>query len=233
MKSHDSPNTQHPLSHHAATLTIRRDPFAQSMLTMPRTGQLARSFGTINAIYPSLTISPFLVNNQVHEIVRQTNPDPCLTWRRRIERFTIGDLEDSLCRTPSTRVALLLRAALSHPDGLRRKTSIQLASMRVSKPRSGKADGVSAQHTCEVLLESREQQAVSPGHSCCTAALILNGESFASAQRQKINRECGSRPNQRFSAHVSSPLGPGQGAVYESRTCQHRSFFKTNSRIQR
>ncbi|KAJ4987593.1 hypothetical protein SVAN01_06906 [Stagonosporopsis vannaccii] len=120
------------------------------------------------------------------------------------------------------------------PDGLRRKSSIQLDLMHVSKLCSGKADGVSAQHTKRSLLTSRELQAVAPGHSCREAASILNGESFASAQRQKIHRECGPRPSQRFSVHVCSPLSAGQGAaVYESRTCQHRSFIKTNSGIQR
>lgn len=121
---------------------------------MPRTGQLARYFGTIHTIYSGLTILPFLVGNQVPEIMKATSPmTHGLTWRRRIERFTIGDLEDCLYRTPSTRVALLSQAALSHPDGLRRKTSIQLDLTHVSKLRSGKADGVSAQHTERRLFE--------------------------------------------------------------------------------
>lgn len=136
--------------------------------------------------------------------------------------------------TRCTKVALLSRTALSHPDGMRRKTSIQLDLMHVSKLRSGKADGVSAQHTKRSLLTSRELLDVAPSHSCREAASILNGESFASAQRQKIHRECGPRPSQRFSAHVCSPLSVGPGvAVYESRTCQHRSCIKTNSGIQR
>src|SRR5690242_5988014 len=71
---HDSPNIHHPLAHHAATFTTRRDPFARPLLRMPRTGQLARSFGTIHAIYPSLTISPFPVGNQAREIVKPSSP---------------------------------------------------------------------------------------------------------------------------------------------------------------
>lgn len=73
-ESHDSSNSQDPLSHHAATLTIRRDPFAQPMPRIPRTGQLARYFGTVTTIFPTLTISSFLVGHQVREIMEMTSP---------------------------------------------------------------------------------------------------------------------------------------------------------------
>ena len=104
--SHDSSKSQDPLSHHAATLTIRRDPFAQPMPRIPRTGQLARYFGTITTIFPTLTIPPFLVGHQVREIIKATRRlIHALTWRRHEERFIIGDLEDFLYRTPYARVA--------------------------------------------------------------------------------------------------------------------------------
>lgn len=49
-ENHDSPNLHHPLALHAATLTIWRDLFAQSLTKASRTGQLARSFGTFHTI---------------------------------------------------------------------------------------------------------------------------------------------------------------------------------------
>ena len=98
------------------------------------------------------------------------------TWRRQTERFTIGDLED--CLYPSARMALLSRTALSHSDGLRRKTSIQLDSTQVSMLRSGKADGVSAQHTNRSLFEvtgtaSRRSGPLMPNSSLDSERRIL------------------------------------------------------------
>lgn len=158
------------------------------------------------------------------------------TWRRCIERFTIGDLEDLLYRTLSPGCLTLqhnhLERLVAAPYQ-RRIASIQLDSTQVSKLRSGKADGVSAQHTGKSLFGITGTASRQSGPLMPKSSLDLEAESFASAQRQKIHCECGPQPSQRFSAHVSYPLGPSYGAVYESRTCQHRSFIKTNSRIQR
>lgn len=196
------------------------------MLRMSRTGQLARSFGTFHAIYPSLTISPFPVGNPG---TRNCEADTTMIHGIHVEEKH-RTIHNRRSRGPSVSGAMqqggLTLAGGSEPsDGLRRKTSIQLGLMHVSKLHSGKADGVSAQHTERSLLTSRELQAVAPSHSYFGPASILDGESFASAQRQKIHRACGTRPNQRFSAHVRCPLGVGHGAVCESRTCQHRSFL--------
>ena len=52
-----SATSHHPLASSCINVDITRHPFAGSMPRILRTGQLARNFGTIHAICPSLTIS--------------------------------------------------------------------------------------------------------------------------------------------------------------------------------
>jgi hypothetical protein len=54
---HDSATSHHPLASSCINVDITRHPFAGSMPRILCTGQLARNFGTIHAICPSLTIS--------------------------------------------------------------------------------------------------------------------------------------------------------------------------------
>lgn len=151
----DSATSHHPLASSCINVDFTRHPFAGSMPRILRTGQLARNFGTIHAICPSSTIS----TPSWYERLRMQEGARSMAlmsmWSRSIERFPIGDPGASLYRTlpPGWPYCYRRLCAIEIVCGARSQYSWTF--MQAWKTRSGKPDGVSAQHTSEGFLKSR------------------------------------------------------------------------------
>lgn len=124
--SHDSSKSQDPLSHHAATLTIRRDPFATHAQNSSHRAAGPIFWNNYHDLsdFDNSTLPGRSSGTRNYKSNKALDPCPHVEKTRRTihNRRSRGlSVSDSIRQG-----GLLPRAAPSHPDTLRLKTSIQL-----------------------------------------------------------------------------------------------------------
>lgn len=112
----------------------------------------------------------------------------------------------------------------------RRKTSIQLGLIPVWRLYSGKADGVSSQRTSGSLFRITGTVSRQSGPLMPRSSLDLENPLPAHSGKKTPRRWALTKPTVLHPCVEPTWCSP-KHVVHESRTCQHRSFIKTNSGI--